>query len=252
MHTALIHGLQVLLGLGGLAGKTVLASLGLPVMSQADMEAYVPQQASQDIIWQPLYDSGNYSTAGQVSIVFFSTPIGSGATTAPSGTGAKSLLDTNLGAQGQLTLGNSFLAVAKELYFFPSYNPTEGLYATGSTTQGMFLNDVFSFFKDGLLTFTAGSGRTYIQDGPLGLFAPQTSLATAPALGLGAVTTTGSVYLTDYATVTGVPYQLVPIYLQANLLFTETLTWGSATPLPSAQKARILSRFRGYLNRNVQ
>jgi hypothetical protein len=227
---------------------------GRPILTQAVLNNYAPQLAVQDIIWSPLYDSANYSTAGQTQITFFAVPQGQGVTTAPSGVAgsAKTALDTNLQSAGQLTLGNAFFAVGQELLFFPGLSPNEG--AATPTATANFLNDVYSFGKDGLLTLTVGSNRTYIQDGPLGVFPPASYIATA--VGLAAIGPTSQatiqVYESDYAVWSGEIYSIEPLFFQANLGFQETLTWGSSVALPSGKAARIFTRLRGYLIRLAQ
>lgn len=62
----------------------------------------MPDQV-QDLITQPLYDSGTVATSATTKITFFSVPYGSGTTNF--GTGAKTLTDTNLSLAGQIPAG---------------------------------------------------------------------------------------------------------------------------------------------------
>lgn len=222
-------------------------SLGRPQLTQDLLNQYAPQLSVQDVIWSPLYDSNNYASAGQLSLTFFAVPQGQGTTTSPSGSGAKTILDTNLQSAGQLTLGNAFFATGQELLFFPSYMPNEGAIASADTAN--FLDDVYSFGRDGALTLTVGSNRIYIQDSPLGLFPPATYVATNPAIGFG---NTADAMWSDYAVLGGETYTIEPLFFQANLGFQEQLNWGAASSLPSSEKARIFARLRGYQIRLAQ
>jgi hypothetical protein len=220
---------------------------GRPVLTQAQLQAYVPQLTTQDIIWAPLYDSANYiGTSGQLTLQFFSLPQGQGTTTAPGATGVKTIADTNLQSAAQLTLGNAFYMTGQELLFYPGENPE----SAPATIVNSFLNDTYTFSKNGNLTLTVGSNRIYLQDGPLGMFPPATRLAMSAALAGWA--TTNTFVEISYGVMAGEVYSIVPIYLQANLQFNEALSWPAAQALPSANNARVFARMRGYLNRNAQ
>lgn len=222
---------------------------GRPVLTQAQLQAYVPQLSTQDIIWNPLYDSNTYSgSAGQLQLTYYALPQGQGTTTAPGATGAKTIADTNLQSASQLTLGNAFYMTGQEILFYPGENP-EGNQAVAAVNN--FLNDTYVFSKNGTLTLTVGSNRIYLQDGPLAMFPPATRIAMAAALAGWATTAFSGVEI-SYGVMAGEVYSIVPIYLQANLQFNETLTWQAAQALPSANNARVFLRMRGYLNRNAQ
>jgi hypothetical protein len=221
--------------------------LGRPILSRDQLNAHVTQLSQQDIIWNPLYDSATYiGTSGQTALSFFTVPQGQGTTSAPSATGGKTLQDTNMTAAGQLTKGNAFYMTGQELLFFPGVNPE----SAPGTQINNFINDTYTVSKNGILTLTIGSNRTYLQDGPLGMFPPATRLAVASALAGWAVT--NSLVETGYAVLSGEVYTIVPLYIEATLGFQENLTWAASQALPSATNARIFSRLRGYLNRNAQ
>jgi hypothetical protein len=230
--------------------RNICYMLGRPVLTQDQLNQYVPQLSATDIIWAPLFDSANYSgTNGQLNLNFFSTQIGQGTTTAPSATGSKTIADTNLQAGGQLTAGNAFYNTGVEIQFSPGENPE----AAPGTANGNFVNDTYVFSKNGTLTYTIGSNRTFLQDGPLGLFPPATRLAVATALaGLTVTATANDVVSSSYAAMSGEVYTIVPIYLTANLGFQVVATWQAAQALPSTNNARMFVRLRGYLNRNAQ
>ena len=224
--------------------------LGRPVLSQAQLAQFVTQLSTQDIIWNPLYDSQNYiGTLGQLSLNFFSTQQGQGTTTAPGATGTKTIADTNMQAGGQLTAGNAFYMTGQELLFYPGANPELAIAAT----TGNFVNDTYVFSKNGTLTLTIGSNRIYLQDGPLGMFPPATRLAVAFALGTYATTATSTnIATSSYGVLSGEVYTIVPLYLTANWGFQEIASWPAVPALPSAANARVFARLRGYLNRNAQ
>lgn len=221
--------------------------LGRPVLTQASLQAHVAQLSAQDIIYSPLYDSAQYvATTGHTSLSFFALPIGQGTTTAPGASGTKSLADTNMQAAGQLTKGNAFFMTGQEILFYPGENPE----SAAATTVNNFLNDTWVVSKSGVLTLTIGSNRIYLQDGPIAMFPPATRLAVASALAGWAVT--NSLVEVTYGVMSGEPYSIVPIYIEATLGFQETLTWPAAQALISTNNARMFSRMRGYLNRNAQ
>jgi hypothetical protein len=221
--------------------------MGRPILTTANLQSHLTQLSTQDIIWSPIYDAASYiATTGQVQLTFFTSPQGQGTTTAPSATGTKTLADTNMLAAGQLTKGNAFYMTGQELLFYPGENPE----SAPATVVNNFINDTWVFSKAGVLTLTIGSNRTYIQDGPAGMFPPVSRLAVATALSGWAVT--NSLVETGYAVMAGETYTIVPVYIEATLGFQETLTYPAAVALVSANNARVFSRLRGYLNRNAQ
>jgi hypothetical protein len=224
-----------------------MMGLGRPILTQADLDAHRTALAQQDIIYAPLYDSANYASAGQNQIVLFTQPLGSGTTTAPSAAGSKTLADTNMTAAGQLTKGNEFYMVGQELQFFPGQNPESSAGAAGSSG---FLSDTYTFSKSGVLTLQIGSQRNYIQDGPLGLFPPSARLAVAAAIGGNTTAGTQSILEAVYAALSGEPYAITPVYIEATQGFQETLQWPALVTLNAT--ARVFSRLRGYLIRNAQ
>lgn len=227
-----------------------MMGLGRPILTQQDLNAHVTALAAQDIIYAPLFDSASYAAAGQTQIVLFTNPIGNGTTSAPGATGSKTLADTNMTAAGQLTKGNEFFMTGQELIFLPGEAPEQaGLAQAPSVTNG-FLNDTYNVGKSGFLTLQIGSNRQYIQDGPLMLFAPSTRLAVAAALGGAGGTGTQVLANTTYASWTGEPYAITPVYIEATQGFQEVLQWPAVVAITAT--ARIFSRMRGYLIRNAQ
>jgi hypothetical protein len=246
----------IALGLAGLglmlyhphAAGAVLAMMGLgrPILTQSDLDQHRTALATQDIIYAPLFDSALYGTAGQNQIVLFTSPVGQGTTSAPSATGSKTLADTNMTAAGQLTKGNEFFMIGQELVLFPGESPEASL----SSAINGFVNDTYTVGKSGFLTLQIGSNRNYIQDGPLMIFPPAVRLAVAGAVG-GAATAGATTLLNmEYASWTGEPYAITPVYIEATQGFQEVLQWPAAVTINST--ARLFSRLRGYLIRNAQ
>ncbi len=225
-----------------------MMGLGRPILTQQDLDLHRTALATQDIIYAPIYDSVAYASAGQNQLVFFTSPLGQGTTTAPSASGTKTLADTNMTAAGQLTKGNEFFMIGQELMLFPGETPEVNLGA-GATVNG-FINDTYVIGKSGVLTLQIGSNRNYIQDGPLMIFPPAARLAVASGIGGTSTADTQSVLSMAYAQWTGEPYAITPVYIEATQGFQETLQWPA---LVTAQAtARLFSRLRGYLIRNAQ
>lgn len=233
--------------------------LGRPVLNAASLAAHrvgVPGQ--KDVNWMPLYDFQQYAAAGVLALTFFTAPIGNDTTSAPgAGTDKKTLFDTNLNNQGQLTKGNEFYAVRSETLFYPGVTnststpfgllPGRGSIALANV--GMFVNDVYALSCAGLKTLTIGTDRIYIQDGPLAHFPPVTRLAIQSAIGVtndSDSTATSVVEELQYAAFSGEPYSLVPIYIEDNQSFTLALTFPALTALPSGIAGRIGERLGGY------
>jgi hypothetical protein len=222
-----------------------MMGLGRPILTQSDLDQHRTALATQDIIYAPLYDSALYATAGQNQIVLFTSPAGQGTTTAPSATGSKTLADTNMTSAGQLTKGNEFFMIGQELMLFPGQSPEIAV----GTING-FVNDTYTVGKSGFLTLQIGSNRNYIQDGPLMIFPPAVRLAVAGAIGGTTTASLTSILNMEYASWTGEPYAITPVYIEATQGFQEVIQWPAAVTINAT--ARLFSRLRGYLIRNAQ
>lgn len=229
------------------SGVTIaMMGLGRPILTQDDLNAHRTALASQDVIYAPLYDSASYAAAGVTQIVFFTSPLGQGTTTAPGATGSKTLADTNMTAAGQLTKGNEFFMTGQELMLFPGEAPENN--GVGATIG--FVNDTYNIGKSGVLTLQIGSNRQYIQDGPLMIFPPSARLAVAFGAGGNATAGTQTIINNLYAAWTGEPYAITPVYIEATQGFQEVVQWPAA--VAATATARLFSRLRGYLVRNAQ
>jgi hypothetical protein len=224
---------------------------GLTPSTKASLAAHMARiPGTQDEIYAPLYDSIVYPAAGSNQLTFFATPIGQGVTSAPGGAGAKTENDTNLTNAGLLPLGNRFLVTGVELHFFPGVNP-----GTGPTADavfiGQFWNDVYAFAKSGWLRLRI-QNRDYVLDGPLINFPPVTRLA-----GVASATSTltaGAATLDQiqYASLAGMPYNLIGVFIESNQFFGLTLNWIAPVALPSTIAARVFARLRGRFVRDAQ
>lgn len=227
-----------------------MLGMGRPILTRADLEQHRAQLGNQqDVIYAPLFDSVGYASAGALQLTFFTSPIGQGTTTAPGASGTKTLADTNLYSAGQLTKGNEFYMTGQEFMFLPGANPGQpGLAPV--TGAGAFVNDNWVVGKSGVVTLQVGSNRQYIQDGPLMLFPPNAGLYVSAALAMTTTAGTQSLASIDYARWAGEPYEITPIYIEANQGFQEFIQWPAL--VTTASTGRLFSRMRGYLVRNAQ
>jgi len=239
--------------------------MGRPVLNRDQLLNHrvgVPGQS--DVIWGPLYDFNAYPSAGILNLTFFTAPVGNGTSSAPNvGAGlAKTRFDTNMTVQGQLTKGNEFYMTGIESLFYPGVNnstatPFAILPGRGSVALagvGAFVNDVWELGASGLVTFTVGTDRIYVQDGPLNMFPPVTRLALQAAVATTNDCDSAATSVVEeiaYAVWSGEPYTLVPLYIESNQSFTATITWPALIPLPSTAIGRIGLRARGYLVRQA-
>jgi hypothetical protein len=232
---------------------------GRPVLTPDYLNTHrVGVPGTKDVIWNPLYDFISYPSAGQLLFTFFANQIGQGTSSAPgAGAVAKSLFDTNLNINNQLTKGNEFYGIGSESLFYPGVSnaalplalmPAKQNTVATATSIGQFINDVWSVGNGGLKVLTVGTDRRYIQDGPLAMFPPTTRLAAVAAVANGDVTTAAEI---TYAAWSGEPYTVVPIYIETNQSFTVQVTFAALIPTVSTQIGRLGERFRGYLIRQA-
>lgn len=233
--------------------------MGRPILTTTYIQAHtVGVPGTQDVIWGPLYDAQAYPAAGSLLLTFFAQPQGQGTSSAP-GAGAvnKTVFDTNMITNNQLSLGNEFYAIGSETLFFPGVNNSTSTTAAfgiepqvASAGIGEFINDIYNVGNGGIKVLTVGTDRKYINDGPLNLFPPATRLAGFGALSATATTIT-TIAQYQYAVWSGEPYTLVPIYIQSTQQFTLVVSFAGLIPTPSGQPARMIERLRGYLIRQA-
>lgn len=230
---------------------------GRPVLTPDYLLSHrVGVAGTKDVIWNPLYDFIAYPSAGALLFSFYANQQGQGTSSTP-GAGAvpNQITDTNLTINNQLTKGNEFYAIGSESLFYPGVSnaalPLTVLpgRANVPTTVGIFVNDVWSVGNGGIKTLKIGTDRVYIQDGPLQMFPPTTRLAVQAALAGNDITTAGQEIA--YASWSGEPYTIVPIYIESNQQFTMQVTFPVIIPTPSTQIGRLGDRLRGYLIRQA-
>jgi hypothetical protein len=238
-------------------GKIALASAGgRPVLTPDYLTSHtVGVAGQQDVIWNPLYDSLAYPSAGQVLFSFYATSQGAGTSSAPgAGAIAKTVQDTNLQINNQLTAGNEFYMIGSESLFYPGVSNASATpavlpgRANLPTTVGIFVNDIYAIGSGGIKTLTVGTDRKYIQDGPISLFPPATRLAVAAAVATGETAAGEEI---AYAAWSGETYTIVPIYFQSNQNWILTVVFPALIPTPSLTIGRLIDRMRGYLVRQA-
>lgn len=221
---------------------------GRPILNVGQIEAHKASLGSLDSIWNPLYDYQNYPTTGQLSLTFFSSPIGQGTTSAPGASGTKTEADTNMQNAGLLARGNRFYLRGIEVLFYPGGAVGSGNVAAAAAGQNW--RDVYGVMKSAWLKLTI-QNRDYILDGPLGVFPPTFRLSGAAAM--SANTTAGAdttLWQVDYAAAAGMPYQLVPMFIEENQFFSVKMQWPALVTVVNA--GRIGVRLLGELIRNAQ
>jgi hypothetical protein len=241
-------------------GPLALAGTGgRPVLSASALQAHSVGTGDTDVVWWPLYDSVAYPSAGGTSFAFYANPIGQGTSSTPgAGAVAKTIFDTNLQVNNQLTSGNEFYMIGSESNLLPGVSnanlPLTVLpgRANTPTTIGVFSNDVWSVGQGGIKKFTVGTDRNYFQDGPLSIFPPSARMQGWSALANeGSTTGAGAGSEVTYTTWGGEIYTMIPVYIQANQNFTMTVSFAAAIPTISGQIARLVDRMRGYLIRQA-
>lgn len=219
--------------------------VGMPNVTGAGLAAHrVTVPGVQDAVYYPLYDSISYGTAGILQANFFSTPIGQGTTSAPGATGAKTEADTNMTNAGLLPAGNRFYCTGIEFQIFPGapVGETGAIAATGA-----FWNDLYALAKSGWVRFRI-QNRDYVLDAPLINFPPAARLAGVSAVA-SVVTATTQIEV-NYASVAGVPYNIVPVFIQSNQSFAVQVNWPALVTVTAT--TRIFCRLRGQLIRDAQ
>jgi hypothetical protein len=222
-------------------------SRALNRITRGDIASHrVTVPGTQDEIYAPLYDSILYPTAGLTQINFFSLPIGQGVTSAAGATGVKTEADTNMTNSGLLPKGNSFYCTGLEFNLIPGALPGN----TGAlATTGQNLNDVYAVARNGWFRFRI-QNRDYVLDAPLGVAPPLNRLAVSstPA----SVVTATTIVQADYAAFAGAPYNIVPVWIEANQAFAVQVNFPVAVAITANTTSRLTCRLRGRLIRDAQ
>lgn len=202
------------------------------------LEQYRVNQPGQlEINYWPLYDIITYAQAGQTSLTFFQNPIGQG---------GKTIADTNMELAGQLPAPQKFMVLSVHIELYPpALVGRSGTAATGIATNA---NDVQEVMQSGSLEVSVGN-KTYVEQAPLGMFPQSFGLSGLAALaGQGAVADV--INITDYARVSGVPFNVIPFVIPTSQNFVARMTW--PTTIGITADTRIGVRLGGFLYRSVQ
>lgn len=197
-----------------------------PSVKKAFEKARVILGDNIETVWNPLYDYKSFGSVATTSVVFFQDPVGAL---------GKTLADTNMVSAGQLPKGQAFMVTGVQVECLPAA-------AISGTTTSKFADDVYTFYKNGVLIFTVGS-KEYIRQGNLMKFAPRNYLSADFA-------TTVATDRYVYASADGKEFQIVDLLLESSMNFNVELR--SIPQLPSAADARVGVTLNGYLFRNAQ
>jgi len=197
-----------------------------PAVKKAFQKARVLLGDNIETIWNPIYDYKALGATAVTSAVFFQDPIGAL---------GKTLADTNMVSAGNLPKGQAFLVTGVQVECLPAA-------AISGTTTSKFADDVYTFYKNGVLVFTVGS-KEYVRQGNLMKFAPRNYLSV-----FGATTVATDRYV--YAAADGKEFQIVDLLLESSMNFNVELR--SIPQLPSTADARVGVTLNGYLFRNAQ
>lgn len=180
----------------------------------------------QDVIWEPLYDTVVYPAAGAREIALFQEAIGNN---------GKTIADTNMDMNGQISSGKNFMITGIELWFVPSQDSDQG-------AAVKLTDDVRAFANNGAAVLTILS-KDYVRQAPLGSF-PQSS-----RVEMDAATTVASTNI-EQANNVGESFEILDLRLASNTNFKLTLV--DLAALPSTQDGKIIAKLNGFSYRNVQ
>lgn len=196
-----------------------------------------------------LYDTLPFVSNTTQQLKFFMTPAGQG---------GKTKEDTNMELAGQLSKGQKFSVDCIELRLRPGSavgaaytraNPVQ--FVAGAPVAPNFFNDVWALGTRGVLRFNIGSGKQYLEDGPLEVFPQLSGMVHFPEEAFATAAAASNEYSADYGRVVGRPYQVQPeIPIEDTTSFNIVLAWDAgAFALPSTFTAQIQVRLLGILFR---
>jgi len=197
-----------------------------------------------------LYDTLPFQSNVTSKLKFFATPAGQG---------GKTKEDTNLELSGQLPKGQKFSCDCIEVRMRPGsaagvayVRQAPVLFAAGAPVVPTFFNDLWALGTRGVLRFNIGSGKTYLEDGPLEIFPQLSGFVHFPEEMFTLAAAASNEYSADYGRTVGRPYMLTPeIPIEENNNFNVELGWDAgAFALPSGFTAQIQVRLLGVLFRN--
>jgi len=221
---------------------------------------YSTLQPQVDAIKAALYDHILYPTAGAAQLNLFANPIGQGIATAPGAAvgSAKTIADTNMKVASSVSAGEAFLVQGLEVDFYPGLSAAANTYTpavpsvfavAAAAAVAAQANDIATFYQAGTLKLTV-SQKTFVEDGPMGVFPPRRRLEVDVAA------STNSATVGEVAVVTaragGMPYNILPFSLEPNVSFGVQLNYPGVVATPSGFNGRVGVRLIGLQYRNVQ
>lgn len=186
----------------------------------------------KETIWQPLYDSAAITAAGTSSVTLFQDQIGKN---------GKTLTDTNMDLDGQLSSGTAFLVTGIQLAF---YSGAESM-PIPSSLSALVVQDTYQFANSGSLTFRIQS-KDYCRQAPLGKFPPVERLAVDFAMH-GDPAAFESI---KYAAPSGREFSVRGLLLESSQNFSIELR--DIAPMASGIDGRVVCTLNGFLGRNAQ
>ena len=235
---------------------------GVALLNEADFQnSRVTNPAQSEIIRNTLYDTLLYPAAGITQLLFFSSQIGQGVTTALGATvgTAKTYHDTNMTTANALPSGAAFVIESVEVLYLPGSVSTANTYTPA--TLGLFnaavaatlfhpLNDINTFYQSGMLELNILQ-KNYLREAPLMKFPPKCVLEVNGFFSATLAAGTGAG--AGLAKNTGRPYYVEPkILLQPAVNFEVKLTWPGAVAPPSGFNGRVQVTLDGGFQRASQ
>lgn len=207
-----------------------------------DLERYKVTRSNEfEVVWQPLYDTNTYATAGTTrQYDFFQTPVGQS---------SKTLHNTNMESAGQLPEGKNFLVTHLAIAILPGISPARAALAAGAVPN--FMNDVWIVGKAGYVELFINS-KTYLYDAPIGKFPPTFRLAGVAALSDNVAAAANQVTQIDYASTAGLLYQVTPVRLASKSNFRLSTFFPTTAATPSGSDAVLRAELGGFLFRESQ
>lgn len=240
------------------SGRSHLAPGEFPTLQQ--FRDYFTAQKGMEIIYQPLYDTALYPTAGQTVLPFFATPRAQGLSAQPGNANAvKDINDTNMVLAGQLQRGQAFFIDNVGIDFQPGAVSTANTFtiqipsafaAANAAAVQAGAHDVNAFYTAGGLSLVIGT-KPYLNDAPLLKFPPPFRFELDVAL--SSTSATAGENVKEKLKAGGMLYRINPgLSITDGQAFSVNLTWPVAVATPSGFNGSAKVMLGGWLARPVQ
>ena len=231
--------------------------------SYPTLETFAANQVGRlgkmEILWQPLWDSMLYPTAGVLNLLFFQTPQGQGQSAQPIAAAAvKSAQDTNMTQPGQLAAPQAFWVDGIECQVQAGSVSTANLFASPATTVFAAANaatvqtgenDESLILSSGMLSLTIMQ-KEYYREAPLFRFPPRSVMRLDG--NQSTTSATAGIVSKNKLWNAGKPVKLDPGFgIATSANFQVALTW-PAVVATAANNARIVVYLPGWLFRAAQ